>query len=310
MSKGYASIRDRWSVRAGEWVLFTMAWSVRVLTWPVPTWTLTGIMAPIGGWICFLIPKVRRRAEANLALIWPEQSPAERNHLIRRTGAEFTRLAVEYARLDRFAPRMKLDVRGTEHLDAAQTAGKGAILVSAHYGNWEAARQAAKQHGFESGIIYRAFNNRYLDRFTMNLIPITGEPVLQKGRQGMRKLVSHVASGGVVMILVDQRNSGAPFLNFIGHPAETVTAAADLALRTGAALIPVRARRDNEKRRFDVVFEVPVTGDNSEEMMQDVNDRITAWIEQYPEQWFWFHRRWRSTGRSRPQPTKDDSAET
>ena len=305
MSEGYPSIRERWTTRAGEWVLYALAWTARMLTWPIPTWTLSGLLAPIGGWLCLMLPAVRRRADANLALIWPHQSPAERRTMIRRAGAQFTRLAVEYARLDWFVRRMDLDVRGQEHLDAAKAAGKGAILVSAHYGNWEAARLAAKQHGFESGIIYRAFNNRYLDRFTMDLIPITGEPVLQKGRQGMRKLVAHVARGGVVMILVDQRNSGAPFLDFMGKPAETVTAAADLALRTGAALIPVRARRDVANRKFDVAFEEPVTGETSEAMMQDVNDRVSAWVEQHPEQWFWFHRRWKSNTRSRPLPNAD-----
>ena len=164
------------------------------------------------------------------------------------------------------------------------------------------ARKAALDAGHETGIIYRAFNNRYLDRFTMDLIPGAGAPVLQKGRQGMRQLVAHVAKGGYVMILVDQRNSGAPFLDFLGHKAETVTVAADLALRSGAALIPCRAVRNVAERRFDISFEAPIEGEAPEEMMQAVNDRISAWIEEFPEQWFWFHRRWKSTLRSRPRP--------
>ena len=174
----------------------------------------------------------------------------------------------------------------------------GAIIVTAHYGNWEAIRVAAKRDGREVGIIYRAFNNRYLDRFTMNMIPDAGSPVLQKG-SGMRQLVQHVRRGGMVMILVDQRNTGAPFIDFMGQPAETVTAAADIAVRTGAALIPARAVRDVAAERFDVTFEKPITGTDSVEMMSEVNRRISAWVEEYPAQWFWFHRRWRSTSRSR-----------
>ncbi len=109
------------------------------------------------------------------------------------------------------------------------------------------------------------------------------------------------------MILVDQRNTGTPFIDFLGHPAETPTTAADLARRTGAVLIPVSATRNVAGRRFDVTFEAPVTGADSREMMAEVNRRIAAWVEAAPEQWFWFHRRWRSTSGSRPLPVEEDA---
>ena len=299
MKAGYHHLRDRWTTRAGEWVLYAMAWTLRWITWPVPTWTLTGMLAPIGAALMLAVPKVRRRALDNLALVWPDVPEVERRRIARGAARQFTRLAVEYARLDKVVRDLSIDVQGVEHLDAAKTAGKGGVLVSAHYGNWEAARLAAMQAGAETGIIYRAFNNRYLDRFTMDLIPCAGSPVLQKGRKGMRQLVAHVARGGFVMILVDQRNTGAPQIDFMGHPSETVTAAADLAKRTGAALIPARAVRNVAEKRFDVTFEAPVEGHDAQAMMAEVNARIGAWVEEHPEQWFWFHRRWRQTSRSR-----------
>ena len=297
----YFTQKDRWVTRAGEWTAFAAAWVLQQLIRPFPVWTIGAIAARIGGGAMMLVPGVRRRAMGNLALIWPAMPEDERRDIARAAAAHFSRLCIEYSRLDRLKQELTLDVDGAEHLHAARAAGKGAILVTAHFGNWEAARLAALSEGCETGIIYRAFNNRYLDRHTMNLIPSFGTPVLQKG-QGMRKLVAHVARGGFIMILVDQRNSGAPFLDFLGQPAETVTAAADLAARTGAALIPARAIRDVDARRFHVSFEAPITGDDPVGMMQKVNDRISAWITEYPEQWFWFHRRWRSTIRSRKRP--------
>lgn len=299
MSTSYYHIRDRWSVRAGEWVLYALAWTFHRLSWPVPTWTLSDLCAPVGGAIAITVPGYRRRAEQNLALVWPERSTAERRHIVREAGAHFMRLIIEYARLDRTIRDIEIEISGAEHLRAAQAAGKGAVLVSAHYGNWEAARFAALRLGCETGIIYRPLNNRYLARFTRDLIPIAGRPILPKGRRGARDLIGHVARGGFVMILVDQRNSGTPFIDFLGHPAETSTGAAELARRSGAALIPVRAARNVALRRFDVTFEAPVTGTDSRAMMAEVNRRISAWIEAAPEQWFWFHRRWRSTERSR-----------
>jgi Kdo2-lipid IVA lauroyltransferase/acyltransferase len=219
--------------------------------------------------------------------------------MVRGAGAQFTRLMVEYARLDKALPKFEIEVAGVEHLLSAQAAGRGAILVSAHYGNWETARIAALRLGCETGIVYRPFNNRYLDRFTVRLIPCAGRPLVRKGWTGMRLMLEHLGRGGFVMILVDQRNSGAPFIDFLGHPAETPTGAADAARRTGAALIPVCAARNVAARRFDVTFEAPVTGDDSRAMMAEVNRRIGAWVEAAPEQWLWFHRRWRTTVLSR-----------
>lgn len=305
MSSSYYQSRDRWSVRAGEWLLFALAWSFRQLSWPVPTWVLSGLCAPLGGIIAVAVPRYRCRAEGNLALVWPDRSPAERRSIVRAAGAEFTRLMVEYTQLDKAPAALELEIAGAEHLLAAHATGRGAVLVTAHYGNWEAARIAALRLGCETGIIYRAFNNRYADRFALDFIACAGRPVLQKGH-GLRRLITHVAQGGFVMILVDQRNSGAPFIDFLGYPAETVTAAADVVRRTGAALIPVRATRNVAARRFDVAFEAPVTGDDAEAMMAEVNRRIGAWIEAAPEQWFWFHRRWRSTVRSRPLAAEEE----
>lgn len=290
---------DRWRARAGEWLLFALGRAFRALTWPVPIWTLTGFCAPFGGMLAIAIPSYRRRAEENLALVWPDRPEFERRRIARAAGAQFTRLMVEYAHLERFLRAVEIRTEGAEHLLAARAAGRGAVLVTAHYGNWEAARLAALGLGCETGLIYRAFNNRYIDRMALEVVPVAGSPVLQKGRQGMRELVRHVGRGGFILILVDQRNSGAPFIDFLGHPAETVTAAAELALKTGAALLPVRATRDVSGRRFEVTIEPPVTGGDSQGMMAEVNRRIGAWVREHPEQWFWFHRRWRRTARSR-----------
>lgn len=299
MQRSYFQNRDRWITRASEWALFALARSVRWLTYVVPVWTLSGFVGAVCGRLVMLVPGPRLRALENLALVWPDRSPGEHRRIVRAAANQFARLSVEYAHLDRFVRGLEINAQGVEHLAAARKGGRGAVLVTAHYGNWEAARLAALRAGCETGIIFRRFNNRYLTRFTEALIPCCGGPVLTKGHRGMRRLVQHVLRGGFMMILVDQRNSGAPFLDFMGHPAETVVAAADLAHRNGAALIPVVARRNVARRRFDVTFEAPVANDNPAMMMQEVNNRIAAWIEADPDQWLWFHRRWKRTTRSR-----------
>jgi KDO2-lipid IV(A) lauroyltransferase len=296
---GYYWVRDRWHVRAGEWLLFALGMSVRALTGWLPVRRVAEAAAPVGALGARLVPAFRRRAEENLARVWPDKPEAERRRILAGAGAHFARLGVEYAHLGRWARQVELEIEGAEHLPS----GRPAVLVTAHYGNWEAIRLAARRLGTECGIIYRPFNNRYLDRFTLGHIAQLGEPVLHKGRTGMRALRAHLAAGGTALILVDQRNSGAPFLPFLGHPAETVTVAASLAAATGAALVPAVGRRGPGGRRFTVRFEPPVEAADPEAAMTAVNARIGAWIEAAPEQWFWFHRRWRATGRSRNRGT-------
>ncbi|MEM9735486.1 MAG: hypothetical protein AAF908_02640, partial [Pseudomonadota bacterium] len=193
----YQIEKDRWQTRAGEWLLYAMAHAFRIVTWPVGTWRLTRTLAPLGGVAARLF--AAKRVRENLALVSPGLSGRESRAFIHANGRQTLCLMIEYARLDKMLREVAIEVEGEDYL-RRRPRGKGAILVTAHFGNWEAVRQAALNLGHPSGIIYRAFNNRYLDRFTLNLIPVAGTPILQKGT-GMRQLFSHVAKGGVVMIL-------------------------------------------------------------------------------------------------------------
>ncbi|MBK0399085.1 lysophospholipid acyltransferase family protein [Limibaculum sp. M0105] len=285
--------RDSALIRAGEWLVYALGRTFAALTRHVPLWPLEGAFGALCGLVVLAVPGFRRRVEQNLTLVRPALDAAARRRLTRAAAAQFGRLMVEYAHFPRFVSETEIRAEGLDQLAAIARSGRGAVLVTAHYGNWEAARVAAQRAGVECGIIYRAFNNRYIDRRAMIVIPRAGRPVLQKGASGMRAFLQHVEKGGVAMVLVDQRNSGAPLIPFLGQPAETVTIAAELARRTGAALIPTVARRNAAERRFDVSFEPEIPHAPPREMMAEVNDRIGAWIEADPAQWFWFHRRWK-----------------
>ncbi|MCL5776467.1 hypothetical protein M1105_05635 [Limibaculum sp. FT325] len=284
------------ATRAGEWLVYALGRSFAALTRFVPLWPLEGAFGGLCGLLVMAVPGFRRRVGDNLALVRPDLDAPARRRLTRDAAAQFGRLMVEYAQFRRFLREIEIRAEGLDRLAEAAASGRGAVLVTAHYGNWEAARIAALRAGIECGIIYRAFNNRYIDRRAMVVIPEAGRPVLQKGPRGMRAFLEHVERGGIAMVLIDQRNTGAPLIPFLGHPAETVTIAAELARRTGAALIPVVARRNTAARRFDVRFEPEVPPADPREMMAEVNRRIGAWIEADPTQWFWFHRRWKLRG--------------
>ncbi len=248
-----------------------------------------------------LLPRTpfARRIHANLALVRPGWDAAARRRIAAEVGDNFGRVLAEYIRMPSVAARAeRRRAEGLDRLTGALAEGRGAVLVSAHFGNWEAARLAARDAGVEVGIFYRAFNNRWFDALSLLRIRAAGGPVLHKGKGGSRAMLGHLKAGGAIMVLLDQRASAGPALPFMGRPAETAVAVAAFCARTGAALIPVSARRDATGLGFDVRFEAPIPPGAPEAMTEAVNARIAAWVEETPGQWFWLHNRWRIGGRA------------
>ena len=250
-----------------------------------------------------LWPGVTRRVADNLALVKPGTDRAEARRLAAAVCGQFARTVIEYQRLDEIAADPdSVVIEDAEPLRAALASGRGVVLATAHFGCWEAVRLAVRRVTAETGaardcaLIYRAFNNPRVDALAVRRIRPAGEPVLHKGRDGTRALLRHIARRGVALILVDQRQTGAPLLPFLGREAETALAAAELALRFDAALIPARGLRLPDGR-FSVRFEPEIRQTDAETMMTQVNAAIGAWIEAWPEQWFWLHRRWKTRPR-------------
>lgn len=237
-----------------------------------------------------------KRIDENIDLVRPQYDAAKRWAIRRGVMDNFARTASEYLDLQDLAARSaQFPVKGVENLQAAlATNGGRLVVVSAHYGNWEAVRAVAARQGAPLGIIYRAFNNRRIDDYAFRQITACGWPAFRKGAEGSKALFRHVRGGGGAMILVDQRAGGAPSLDFMGEPAETSLAAAQLALKLKAPLLPAAARRTSEG--FEVVFEPPVAPSDPLTMSQEVNRIVGEWVDAAPEQWFWLHRRWRRRG--------------
>lgn len=259
---------------------------------------LSDRLGRLGAWLLPRVPPLRKRVAENLARTRPGASRAEETALCRSVGEHFARTIADYMRMEEIAGDPgRLRIEGAEHVDAALAAGRGVVLASAHFGNWESVRLAVRAAtGRDCALIYRAFNNPRFDDLAGSLIAHAGGPVLHKGREGTRALLRHVARGGLALVLVDQRQTGSPILPFLGQGAETATAAAELALRFNAALIPARGRRAGDGS-FEVRFEPEIPATDSETMMREVNARISAWIEADPGQWFWLHRRWKLRAR-------------
>ncbi|SIO25059.1 KDO2-lipid IV(A) lauroyltransferase [Rhodovulum sp. ES.010] len=237
------------------------------------------------------------RAEANLAQVWPAMDRKTCRRIARAVADNAGRTLIENYSTGDFLPRMAgIEPRGPglAALEEARTAGRSAILVTGHFGNYEAARACLVARGFEIGGLYRPMANRFFNAHYVRTMEAFGGPVFPQGRRGTAGFVRHLKSGGLLVLLIDQHNRHGPALDFMGLPARTALSAAELALRYDAALIPFYATRQPDGLSFKVDIEAPVPRDTPEAMTQALNDSLAARVRTHPEQWFWVHRRWKT----------------
>ena len=242
----------------------------------------------------------RRRALANLALIWPDMPLSDRRDIASRCLNNVGRTFIENYSSAEFPRRQAgADLTGPGYtaLEKAAAEKRPVILVTGHYGNYEAVRAALVARGFDVGGLYRNMHNPYFNAHYVKTMEAFGGPVFAQGRRGTSGFVRHLKEGGQLVLLFDQHVYRAPALDFLGHRAHTAVSAAELCLRYKALLIPFYGIRKKDGLSFETVLEAPVPHSTPEQMTQALNDSLAARIRQDPAQWFWVHRRWRLRSR-------------
>lgn len=280
----------------------------------LPLW----IAYPIGetlGRLAFIVDRRHRRVACeNLQLAFgnshgPDEIAAMARAHFRSLGQTF----VDVCRLIWLSPRTLkevVEIEGMEVLGPPRARGQGVLFVTGHFGPWEYL-PAAHIHliGEPLTVVARPLDNPYLNRLLNAVRRRWGSRVVEK-REAMGVLLDVLRQGGRVGILIDQhvsRGEGV-LVDFFGRPACTTSAPALLALRSGAAIIPVVIRREGRERfRFLMGKEVsiPRTGKVKEDVV-DLTAGMTVALEEFirhrPEQWLWVHRRWKNLGETSGQP--------
>jgi KDO2-lipid IV(A) lauroyltransferase len=260
---------------------------------PLCGWVVSGIVAPLAGY--------RRRIRDNLALVLPDMPPAEVARLVREVPDNVGRTLIEIYSGPEFIARaasLPLSGAGVAAVAEAHAANRPVILVTAHFGNYDASRAALIARGYRVGALYMPMTNRYFNAHYVQAISRIGTPLFPRGRAGLGDMVRHLRSGGMLGLLVDQRMHHGAELSFFGHAALTALSAAELALKYDALLVPTYGIRQPDGLGFEVVVEPPIPPGTPEAMTQALNDSLEALVRRHPEQWFWIHRRWK--GRRKP----------
>tara|TARA_R110002094_G_scaffold185331_2_gene161847 strand:+ start:209 stop:1093 length:885 start_codon:yes stop_codon:yes gene_type:complete len=240
-------------------------------------------------------PPASRRIDRDLKRVFPDVPRAGRMQLCHRIGRNMGQTLFEIFHCGEF---QKLENRittagpGLAALEAAKAQGKGAIIVSGHFGQWEAIRAVLKARGMETGAVYRPQVNRHYQRRLLAGIEAGGKPIFPTGRNGTKALVSHLRKGGFVAILLDEKTDDGEAMPFLGHDALTSLAAARLALKYDVPMVPAYGTRLDSGGNFKVDFEPPIPPSDARTMTRAFNDSLSARILDKPDQWYWMLRRW------------------
>jgi len=204
----------------------------------------------------------------------------------------------------------RISVEGAENLRAALRQGKGALLFTAHFGNWEVGSVPIARMGRLS-VVARPLDNARLERELLAVRSRLGAEIIYKS-WATRPILHALRRNEMVAILIDQNvlRDQAVFVDFFGKPAATTPALATFHLRTGAPLLPVFCV-PGPPRGYRLKIHPPLRirpeGDFGRDVLkitQVCTKIIEGEIRERPGLWLWFHNRWKSRPAGAPSGAK------
>ena len=248
--------------------------------------------------------RLRRTGRRNLELAFPESTQPERRRLLRGCFENLGRLLGVFSHFTDHPQSLVdlIDYEGFEHLEAARKSDRGIILFTGHVGVWELSSFGLSLFGHPLSFLVRRIDNPKIETMIDERRERLGNRTIDK-RSAAREMLQILQGGGTLGILVDLNTLDREgiFVDFFGVAASTTFMLAKLALRTEAAVLPVFAPWDPDRRRFLLKIDEPLSFERSGNDEDDVR-RLTQlftgivekYVRRYPDQWLWIHRRWKT----------------
>lgn len=188
-----------------------------------------------------------------------------------------------------------------QFLDDALRAGRGAVVVTPHFGNWELFPAHLVQRGYRGAVVGRTPANPYFAKALRDMRARAGVETLD-ALGSPRAIVRVLHEGGIVGLLpdLDSKRAAGIFVNFLGRPAWTPTGPAHLAVMAGAPVVPAYMILEGD--RYRLTFEPAIWPDADASRREEIARLTHAWSERFearirahPENWVWMHDRWATT---------------
>ena len=251
-----------------------------------------------------LVPRQRLIAAHNLKRAFPEKSDEELHRIVRGVYRNMGIVAAEFFDIPYLTKEniaALVETEGVENCERALAKGRGVLLFSAHFSNWELEAAATALLFKTAVVIYRPLDSPLLEHLVLRVRSAAGNILLPK-ENAMRPLLRTLKQNGMVGILIDQNMAWyeGVFVDYFGRPACTTDGLALLAMHTGAPVLPayiVRLPDGRYRLVFGPEVEVTRTGERDADVLANTQ-RFTKVIEQivrrYPDQWLWVHQRWKT----------------
>ncbi len=251
------------------------------------------------------VPKLRRVATTNLRFAFPELNAAGRRAIIDGTFRSVGRLLLAISRAPRISSANVTDwiaYDGLENYLKAKESGKGVLVATAHLGNWELSAFTHAWMTESMHVMVRPLDNPLIDALVETRRTLSGNHLIYK-KDAARNVLKALRANAAVGILIDQNAvpTEGVFVNFFGKLACANSAFVKFAYHSGAAVVPGFAFWDESQRRYVLRFypEISMSGEVNEDT-QRIHTFLEQVIRQYPDQWMWIHRRWKTRPEGEP----------
>jgi len=251
------------------------------------------------GWIAFLFNKKRRLvAYANLkAAFAKEKSPQELRSITKRVYINLVQSFTEILSLTKVSKdyvNKYVEVMNMRRIEDAARSGRGTILLTAHFGDWELSSLVSAMKDFPITVLAREQKMKRLNELLNALRESNGCRVIRKGIS-TKSILRALRGGDIVGILSDQdAGKTGTFVDFFGRPTSCHAGPFEMAKHTGSTILPnfiVRTRGAHHK----LFLEEYIEGGDVKENLQKFTSLLEAYVRKYPDQWLWLHKRWKST---------------
>ena len=287
------------------------------LIWFFP-WKAAMYAADCLGLFIFSILKIRRQVtEQNLKDAFPSKTRQERYTIARNTYLHFARMSFEVIRLARLKREeiLSLGIFENKRLyDEAIRTGKGCILLTGHFGNWELFGAYISQMGYPVSFLVKKQTNPLTDCLLHQFREHVGAEIIPLG-PAVRGIIKGLRANRFVAMVADQdAGPGGVFVNFFNRPTSTASGPAALAIKTGAPVIfGISIRQKDGRYRFisekiQVAYKDGLTETNIRSFLTAYSRLLEKAVRMYPDHWFWMHRRWKTAPRHRNDTGLEDNS--
>jgi len=251
--------------------------------------------------------RIRRIAEKNIQLCFPELNPQQQTQLVRQILNETGKVILEVGKMWHSGPEKTLNlIHGAENehlIQQAQQQGRGVILAVPHYGSWEIANLYCANH-YPMTSMYAPSENSGIDQLIRKARQRTGGKLVPTDSSGIRAMSKALKNNELVFMLPDQspRDNG-QFTDFFDQPCYTMTLLPKLAKKTNAVVLYTYAKRLDDSSGFKLIFREAsqdLATLELDDALTQMNLDIEKLIRETPHQYQWTYKRFKKQPEGSP----------